>query len=336
MPDSTPLVGPSDFPKLVVEFHRGKPDNKTANLLAEKEANASLLWQRYMPARDYVSKKMRRDGKSPFGMDLKECIEQLSNRDRRTSSNAKKNHLSFESAWPGLGIINWFIECANQVAKSSKNPDSILSIATGRRQQSLSQAQIKNFKTVTRCAVGLANSAPVENSGCCFHAVYGFPLIPGSAIKGMTRSWLYELGISKPMQGLEEFKTVKQLQGFLFGDSEDEQQGCGAVDFFDAWPSLVNDRWFDIDVLTPHHSQREGSQFALDSDTPNPIHFLTIATGVNFSIPIGISQYGRTLSEYKQKAALREANRLMSEALADAGVGARTKYGLGRMKEVAT
>jgi len=247
-------------------------------------------------------------------------------------------------------LLGWFADAASSCVLPSK----FLGALTRRREGLLPAARHLELLTLYRLAVGLANPAPVENSGTSWNPTYGVPAIPGSSPKGITRNYLEEeipadQGATS-MGALEALPTgpgdwsglvdacgggavpVAALARLLFGDSGGEGNE-GALVFFDAWPTAQQDRWFEVDVVTSHHLAYygDGAPVASDTDEPNPVHFLCIRPGVRFDLAIAPSRFGRTLDPAVQKQALDLGLQLLEAALERWGVGAKTGAGYGRL-----
>jgi len=88
-----------------------------------------------------------------------------------------------------------------------------------------------------RLVVGFGAEHVLETN-LCLHRIYGFPIIPGSAVKGVTRAWAM----------LEESLTeTDELFRRMFGTTERQ----GQVIFFDAYPTQVPK--LELDILNPHY-----------------------------------------------------------------------------------
>ena len=152
---------------------------------------------------------------------------------------------------------------------------------------------------------GRANS--VESS-ISFHAIWGVPRIPASALKGVTRAHLRLAGA--PIADVEN----------LFGT----QKETGRVVFYDAIP--VDGKFeMALDVLTPHHREYyEGREPPADWEDPIPHTFLTVvATTFEFWL-------GARSDAERDREALARAHSALKEALQETGIGAKTASGYGR------
>lgn len=189
--------------------------------------------------------------------------------------------------------------------------------ATGRRERALAELRDRGHTVVRlraepewRLAVGLGNRANPHEIGMSLHGTYGWPIIPGSSLKGLTATWAAQVtGADSP-----DFRRI-------FGSTD-----CrGSVRFLDAIPagepvSVV------LDVLTPHHqpyytSTAPGSgrdpEPPAEYHNPVPVHFLTV-TGA-----FAVDLVGRVADQ------VRQAARWLIDAGDELGAGAKTTSGYG-------
>jgi CRISPR-associated protein Cmr6 len=155
---------------------------------------------------------------------------------------------------------------------------------------------------------GLGNEDPLEN-GLAFLWPYGLPYLPGSGVKGVVRraaqelasgAWgethgwstdkAYTLSVGKERIGLS---VIDVLFGLESGDGETEHVR-GALSFWDVIPQIKGDSLM-VEVMTPHQShyyqeKREpksgNSTSPHDSGQPNPITFLTVPPGSQFTFHV--------------------------------------------------
>jgi CRISPR-associated protein Cmr6 len=162
-----------------------------------------------------------------------------------------------------------------------------------------------------RLIVGLGATHVLETS-VTLHRVYGFPFIPGSGLKGMTRAYV-ELVLGKSEED-DDFRCI-------FGSQQKGREQAGDVIFFDAIPTQVPR--LKLDVMNPHYSEyyRGGSTPPADWLSPVPVYFLTVE---------------RTPFLFALAARQKEANGLvvtvsawLKAALSELGVGAKTATGYG-------
>lgn len=173
--------------------------------------------------------------------------------------------------------------------------------------------QRREFRTAWRFATGLGNPNAAE-IGFSFDPACGVPVLPGSAVKGLARS------------GARLCDAPSADQLLLLGEGpEDTDSGCaGALVFLDALPT----RWprLEVDIITRHHDAEALSdqKVPLDTDAPNPVHFLAVAPGQTFAFRL-LPRPGAP------EHALPLAWTWLERALDDLGAGAKTAVGYGQM-----
>lgn len=208
-------------------------------------------------------------------------------------------------------------------AQASKNAKGLYSRAFERWVNETSGHAVGRFQTKGRLAVGLGNESPLE-VGLTLHHTYGVPIVPGSAIKGVTRHYAAEvLGPRSP--------ELQAVIATLFGSTDD----CGHIGFEDAWidPDSLTPPNSGLlpDVLTPHHPdyytgsdpERKPTEF----DSPNPVSFTSVAGIFFFAVKCDVQD--ETGTKWAQFAL-----RLVERALADWGVGGKTRSGYGRFSRL--
>jgi CRISPR-associated protein Cmr6 len=221
-----------------------------------------------------------------------------------------------------------------------------------RWEQSFQGPDTINFtvRAESRLLVGHGTSS-ATGVGLTLHHTWGVPVLPGSALKGLTAHYVQtvygpEPGIEEPerepFRGTTwEFSRPSQVPGEvfrrLFGapdvDEHSERGSQGEVIFHDAlWipPGEGRGPMLARDVLTVH--QREyyesgGREWPVDFDDPNPVSFLTVAPGNRFLV-VREGRGGRVL--------LERAGRYVGEALASWGLGGKTAAGYGRLVKLRT
>ena len=175
-------------------------------------------------------------------------------------------------------------------------------------------AEIREMPATGRLAVGLGEESVVE-TGITLHHTYGVPLIPGSALKGMAAAFA--------RQQLEDPRWQKDGDAYhvVFGATD----SAGFVTFFDALyvpGSGPGGQPLHPDVLTVHHKDYyEGKGAPADWDSPTPVPFLSAAGSYLVVLECAFPAW--------RQAALD----IVEQALASAGVGAKTSSGYGRLGE---
>lgn len=170
-----------------------------------------------------------------------------------------------------------------------------------------------HMRADSRVIVGLGAESVLETS-VRLHRVYGFPLIPGSALKGVARSY------AELIEGKDEKDATFAA---VFGTAP-PNASAGNVIFFDAIPANPVNLKLDLDVMNPHYSDyyRGGNIPPADYLNPVPVFFLAIAPESEFLFAVASKEAG--LAE--QTATWLRAG------LTKMGVGAKTTAGYGVWK----
>lgn len=176
------------------------------------------------------------------------------------------------------------------------------------------------LRTRTRLLVGFAGTDTVFENSISLHPFYGFPVIPGSSIKGLLRNYCESSGI-----------TSDKIRTMLGDEAEAEEREEGKVVFLDAWP----EKWppgkggvLEADIMTPHYGKYySGRGLPSDKDTPNPISFLAVPQGIEFRFCLLPS---RTCQDEENIVA--EAKGYLVSALKTFGIGAKTSSSYGYFK----
>lgn len=187
--------------------------------------------------------------------------------------------------------------------------------------------------------------ASVYETSMTLHHVYGIPYIPGSAVKGVVRSWYYTkhclAQAEKEGKPAEAIAFKDPLFCDLFGcpaeavlssaggsretyKSHYEEARIGNILFFDAFP--IEQPQIEVDIINPHYP---ADKDPVDFNQPVPVPFLTVA-GAAFQFVAGLRP-GSQLSVERQRELLAEAGLLLREALQSRGIGAKTAVGYGYM-----
>lgn len=200
------------------------------------------------------------------------------------------------------------------------------------------------FKTDWRLIVGLGNESVYETS-MTLHHVHGFPYIPGSAVKGIVRSWIitelfaqksYDKGVKvTDLKKAEERALDDKDFIAIFGNTEK----AGKVIFFDAYPTTPPE--IETDIMNPHfrdyYEDKAGNKPPADYLTPVPIPFLTVK-GTTFRFVLGIREHDNSdipecsvLVLGRGRPLLDAAGQWLKKALSEHGIGAKTAVGYGLM-----
>ncbi|GIL09191.1 MAG: hypothetical protein BroJett033_7020 [Chloroflexota bacterium] len=200
-----------------------------------------------------------------------------------------------------------------------------------------------------KLVVGLGAKGALE-MGITLHHTTGLPYIPGSALKGLARSYaLLTLAAEHKvaLDGVEDFDK-RLISGHLdskvneapqyrevFGQATEQKydihdSAAGSVVFYDAVlydvPAGVREgRLFTLDVMTPHfpkYYRSSGGQPPNDADGPNPVTFLTVNAGLVFAFAVGLRKNG-------SDEARKQARKWLRAGLQEMGIGAKTAAGYG-------
>ena len=172
-----------------------------------------------------------------------------------------------------------------------------------------------NFTTANRMIIGLGGENVIE-TGLTLNRIYGTPYIPGTALKGLASHYCNLVwGVADPKFALEgEYHKI------IFGETDE----AGHFTFHDAWivPECHEDSLKD-DVMTPHHSDYYSEKDApTDFDDPIPVTFLSVSG--TFSVAISCDAEGEEAKKWNNLVF-----DLLSEALTEWGIGAKTNSGYG-------
>lgn len=175
-----------------------------------------------------------------------------------------------------------------------------------------------------RMSVGLGNRGNAHEIGLSLHGTYGWPVIPGSSLKGLTAAWAAQSAASND--------DVARIFGGPRIGATDREQGKadaarGTVRFLDAVPASARVKVM-LDVLTPHVKPYYDST-AMDSrrnpvppaehHNPVPVYFLTVSGA--FAVDL-----------YGPEDDVGQAVQWLIEAGDELGAGAKTAAGYGYLK----
>lgn len=219
--------------------------------------------------------------------------------DRKNKKDYKKDHLEF-------------------IADLSEKPLQNYKDIKKRYYFSSSNSLVLTSKT--RLLIGFAGGETVLENSVSLHPYYGFPVIPGSSLKGITRHYC------------DEFEDVdKNMIIRIFGsESSDNDAQEGEVIFMDSWP----DDWhpdkkglLELDVMSPHYTSYYNKQsFPSDDQQPVPVIFLAVRKGVKFRFALLPSKLCR------DESIVVLAKCYLEKALKRFGAGAKTGSSYGYFK----
>jgi CRISPR-associated protein Cmr6 len=180
-----------------------------------------------------------------------------------------------------------------------------------------------DFTTDWRFVSGLG-MAHVLETGFVWHRVLGVPYLPGSSVKGMVRAWA------------EQYADIRDDAKRLFGpapESADNDRDTGSLIVFDAIP--FGKPTLEVDIMNPHYGKYYGEKVEngmpknppADYLSPVPVFFLTVAKGAKFRFALALRPGLEGCSKHKDD--LQLGFKLLAEALASIGAGAKTAVGYG-------
>lgn len=173
--------------------------------------------------------------------------------------------------------------------------------------------------------IGINHEATIEGEfklGVHFDWTYGMPVVYGSSVKGVLKSYF------------KDFYTPKEGQQPTAEDAIEDIFNGGKKSIYN------RDIFFDAVIIQP---DKKGRILCSDSITPHgdsplknpvPITFLKIAPGCKLEfrfklVPTEIVKDGKTL-----KISAQEKLDIFEEILTTVGIGAKTNVGYGQLKSV--
>jgi CRISPR-associated protein Cmr6 len=190
----------------------------------------------------------------------------------------------------------------------------------------------------------LARVAVLENAGIYLHPAYGFPYIPGAALKGMAHAYACEVWLPMRSERQAAWKRICDVFGWApspwlreLADKHKvvapEGECSGSVVFHDAWPL----EWPTLicDILNNHHPKYyagEGNNPPGDWEDPNPVYFLALASRIAFDFPLSWRPLAALNAQEDEESGIKLACQWLLGALEHRGAGAKTNTGYGRFR----
>lgn len=196
-------------------------------------------------------------------------------------------------------------------------PNEIKTVADCIKSQQNVVVREFDAQTASRLIVGLGSESVYEVS-MTLHHIYGTPYIPGQSLKGAVRNFIINECFDK-----DEKKALKDKEFCaIFG----KQDGAGKIIFYDAYPDGSEIKLVE-DVMTPHYPDyySGNEKWPTDTQSPNPIKFLTVPEKTKFRFFLGVKKGGEEL--------LGKAAEYLTKSLEKSGVGAKTAVGYGYFKD---
>ena len=222
--------------------------------------------------------------------------------------------LSLTKLAPPLMARDWSLHLKRIVDASARTPSSYDRAFDRLRARTAAGPAYRRVLLLTSLApviCGMGERTPGEN-GLTLHPVYGVPFLPGTSLKGILRAWVLSQAWGADWQeGGVHFRE-------LFGQGG-HVGAAGIVDILDALP-VPGTALFTLDVLTPHHADYyEAGSAPLGWKGPNPVQFLAAPQGVRYRVVVE-----------GDPAWVSKAAEWLALALAERGVGAKSRAGYGR------
>lgn len=190
-------------------------------------------------------------------------------------------------------------------------------------------------------------SGILENAGLSLHRFFGYPIIPGSAVKGIAHHAAYEMWKEKYEENSDDCLTFaekiietfgfptndKVLDDYLKARCVSIEAKSGKVCFMDAIPYDAGEKpkLVVTDILTSHHSKYYSSNdvqdIAIDNEQPIPTPFPVIEKGTKF-------RFALVPSKHSNCDSLLFAKECLLVGLTIYGVGAKTAAGYGCFKDI--
>jgi CRISPR-associated protein Cmr6 len=244
---------------------------------------------------------------------------------------------------------------AGKMATVAKNDLALAKVGNENARRFLAELS-KSFKdsVVTfeatlgsRMMVNLAGGV-VENAGIALDRCFGSPLIPGSAVKGISRvQALWEIREAKGDDKVRLLRLAMVLFGYgahdLRGDfgwaggalstqaAADEigaQDFKGCAYFLPAYPTTP--ATLVVDMVNPHYPNYYGGRNsqAADSENPIPNYFPAVEAGSSFGFAVLLNRVPN-LPGMTTSALLGQVQGWLERAVTRKGVGAKTAAGYG-------
>jgi len=168
------------------------------------------------------------------------------------------------------------------------------------------------FTVDGRMIVGIGAENILESS-IAMNRLWGMPLIPGSALKGLASHYT---------ASMPSGTVSRDQQEDLFGTTE----LAGCITWLDAWyvPEDLAISPFTLDVVTVHHQSYYQNAANPPSDFEDPIPSNFISVRGRFLVAVAAPD----------KLWAEAAMNILTRALAEWGIGAKTNAGYGRMVQV--
>ncbi len=214
------------------------------------------------------------------------------------------------------------------IYRQLKSSDNLDEIKKQLKELLQMEPEVFDLKTAQPLIIGPGEPSPYE-TGITLDFLTGLPIIPGSALKGITRRAAI-MKLSNRTDILpygEEFDEIakeynKHDQIIEVFGTEDQR---GEVIFMDAYPFEWPEGLFRVDIMNPHYGpyyESKGNEPPSDWYNPVPVPYLTVNTGVTY----------RFVLASRDEKLLEKAREWLDFALQNIGIGAKGNQGYGVFK----
>ncbi len=307
------------------------------SLLRIVSRGSTLLMNDAAKLRDDASRRRRRAKDEPSAGKRGEMVERAEETERQAkiAENMAKTAKRFEAPL--------------------KESDPLLQAATRNSVAFMGdvgksfEGQVVTFEATlgSRMMVNLAGGV-VENAGIALDRCFGLPLIPGSALKGISRvQALWEIYEAKGEEKLRLLRIAMLLLGYgahdLRGDfgwaggaqhAAEIAEEVGALDFkgcacfLPAYPTTIPT--LVVDMVNPHYPDYYAArrQHAEDNESPIPNYFPAVEAGSAFGFAVLLNRVP-PVAKLAATDLLKQAKEWLERAVTRKGVGAKTAAGYG-------
>ncbi|MFN3533509.1 MAG: type III-B CRISPR module RAMP protein Cmr6 [Candidatus Brocadia sp.] len=204
-----------------------------------------------------------------------------------------------------------------EIRGSYTKNDSLLVSYKNRQKALLENYKIRGYHvecftmaTDYRFISGLGGAHVLE-TGLTLHPLYGFPYLPASGLKGLTRAYAEKIDEASDKELLEVFGSEDK-------DRVSDSNRAGRVVFMDGIPAEFPE--IEVDIMNPHYSDYyQGNKPPADYLSPTPITFFAIAPGKSFMF----SLFSR------DEPLLKKSVKWLKGGLIELGAGGKTNVGYG-------
>ncbi|MGH3329579.1 MAG: type III-B CRISPR module RAMP protein Cmr6 [Streptomycetales bacterium] len=223
-------------------------------------------------------------------------------------------------------LLRWAAE--SSLGQGRDQAVDLLAHAAARRTAALRALQGRGHQVVRlrvrpewRLLVGAGSDDNPHEIELALHGTYGWPVIPGTGLKGLTAAWAAGSTRAGPPKAKDA--TLDQIFGTPRPGRplrEGDEARRGDVRFLDALPAGEPLR-VTVDVLTPHHQPyyQGDPPGAPPAEYHNPVpHEFLVVSGGEFAVDLA-----------GPGADVVQAAKWCREALDELGAGAKTAAGYG-------